>query len=66
MNWSSATEFWAMGGYGFFVWGSFLVCLLVMVVEPWMAYRQLRAAKSQLRRQVLAAQWIDEEKGTAQ
>lgn len=66
MNWSSATEFWAMGGYGFFVWGSFLVCLLVMVVEPWMAYRQLRTAKSELRRQVLAAQWIDEEKGTAQ
>ena len=66
MNWSSATEFWAMGGYGFFVWGSFFVCLLVMVVEPWLAYRQLRLAKSELRRQVLAAQWIDEEKGTAQ
>lgn len=66
MIWSSAAEFWAMGGYGFFVWGSFLACLLVMVVEPLMAYRQLSAAKWELRRQLLATQQIDEEKGTAQ
>ena len=23
MNWGSASEFFAMGGYGFYVWGSF-------------------------------------------
>ena len=25
MNWASASEFFAMGGYAFYVWGSFLV-----------------------------------------
>ena len=24
MNWASASDFFAMGGYGFYVWGSFL------------------------------------------
>lgn len=30
MNWSSATEFFAMGGYGLYVWGSFGVTALVI------------------------------------
>ena len=25
MNWASASDFFAMGGYAFYVWGSFLV-----------------------------------------
>jgi heme exporter protein D len=25
VNWASAADFLAMGGYGFYVWGSFLV-----------------------------------------
>ena len=25
MNWGSAADFFAMGGYGFYVWGSYLV-----------------------------------------
>ena len=25
MNWASTSDFFAMGGYGFYVWGSFLV-----------------------------------------
>jgi heme exporter protein D len=25
MSWASASDFFAMGGYGFYVWGSFLV-----------------------------------------
>jgi heme exporter protein D len=33
MNWNSATEFWAMGGYGLYVWGSFGVTALVLVFE---------------------------------
>jgi heme exporter protein D len=24
VNWASAADFFAMGGYGFYVWGSFL------------------------------------------
>ena len=27
MNWSSAAEFFAMGGYGLYVWGAYAVTL---------------------------------------
>ncbi|MEY2690444.1 MAG: heme exporter protein CcmD [Pseudomonadota bacterium] len=47
MNWNSAGEFFAMGGYGLYVWGSYAVCALVMIVEPLrilQRHRQARAA----------------------
>ncbi len=34
MNWSSASEFFAMGGYGLYVWGSYAVAAALMVLEP--------------------------------
>ena len=34
MNWGSAAEFFAMGGYAPYVWGSFAVVALCMLVEP--------------------------------
>jgi heme exporter protein D len=34
MNWGSAQEFFHMGGYGFYVWGSYIVALAVMLLEP--------------------------------
>jgi heme exporter protein D len=34
MNWGSAQEFFHMGGYGFYVWGSYAVSLGLMVAEP--------------------------------
>jgi len=46
MRWQSWAEFWHMGGYAFFVWGSVGVCALLMLIEV----LQARAA----RRQVLA------------
>ena len=46
MRWQSWAEFWHMGGYAFYVWGSVGVCALLMLIEVW----QARAA----RRQVLA------------
>ncbi len=33
MNWGSAAEFFAMGGYGLFVWGSYAVSAIVIVAE---------------------------------
>ena len=33
MNWDSAAAFWAMGGYGTFVWGSFGVTAVCVVLE---------------------------------
>ena len=33
MNWGSPVEFFHMGGYALYVWGSYGVTLLVFVVE---------------------------------
>jgi heme exporter protein D len=44
MNWGSPSEFFAMGGHGLYVWGSYGVTALLMVVEPWLAARRLRSA----------------------
>ncbi|HEX6362065.1 MAG TPA: heme exporter protein CcmD [Albitalea sp.] len=44
MNWGSAEAFFEMGGYGLYVWGSYVVTLLLMVVEPWLAARRKRRA----------------------
>ncbi|WP_280156109.1 heme exporter protein CcmD [Piscinibacter sp. XHJ-5] len=44
MNWNSASEFLAMGGYGLYVWGSYAVTALIMAAEPWLAARRRRRA----------------------
>ncbi len=50
MQWHSLAEFFAMGGYGLYVWGSYGVAAVLMSIEPLLAasrHRQaLRAAKS--------------------
>ena len=33
MQWGSWSEFWAMGGYGLYVWGSYLVTVVCLVAE---------------------------------
>jgi heme exporter protein D len=33
MHWGSLSEFLAMGGYGFYVWGSYLVTAAVLAAE---------------------------------
>ncbi len=35
MHWNSLAEFLAMGGYGFYVWGSFGVTFVCMALELW-------------------------------
>lgn len=44
MNWNSAAEFFAMGGYGLYVWGSYGVAAAFMLVEPVLAVRRRRRA----------------------
>ncbi len=44
MYWNSPTEFFAMGGYGLYVWGSFGVTAVLMLVEPVLAGRRHRRA----------------------
>jgi heme exporter protein D len=44
MIWNSAADFWAMGGYGFYVWGSFGVTALLMALEVgWVRQQRQRA-----------------------
>ncbi len=45
MNWSSLSDFVAMGGYGLYVWGSFGVTAVVMLGEM----ASLRARRRALR-----------------
>ena len=51
MNWSSWSEFAAMGGYGFYVWGSFGVTAVVLIGEV----LSLRARRKALRHAALSS-----------
>jgi heme exporter protein D len=44
MQWGSASEFFAMGGYGLYVWVSFGVTALCMVGEALAVWRRHAAA----------------------
>ncbi len=48
MNWASWSDFFAMGGYGFYVWGSYLVSLLCMAGEIAVVFNQKRTMHKQL------------------
>jgi len=50
MNWTAAGEFFAMGGYAFYVWGSFLVTAACIAAEALI----LRARRKQALRRVRA------------
>ena len=39
MIWQSASEFWAMGGYGVYVWGSMGVSAALLALEVWLAHK---------------------------
>ena len=44
MNWHSSAEFFAMGGYGLYVWGAYAVTAAFMLTEPWLVARRRRRA----------------------
>ena len=44
MNWNSAADFFAMGGYGLYVWGSYGATLLLMTIEPLLTRWRLQQA----------------------
>jgi heme exporter protein D len=54
MNWGSPAEFFAMGGYGLYVWGSFGVCAALMIVEPILASKRRKDILRSLRRERIA------------
>ena len=44
MHWNSLNEFLAMGGYGFYVWMSFGLTALSMLIELLMLRRRVKSA----------------------
>ena len=40
MSWASASEFFAMGGYGLYVWGAYGVTAALMLIDPIAAARR--------------------------
>jgi len=54
MNWASPAEFFAMGGYALYVWGSFGVTALALLIEPFLVRHRRSAILRSLRRERLA------------
>jgi heme exporter protein D len=52
MNWANSEAFWAMGGYGLYVWGSFGVVAIGLAAEVLMARRASRQIWRNLRDEV--------------
>jgi len=48
VNWNSAADFFAMGGYGTYVWGSYAVTLACMAVEPVLVVLRHQRARREL------------------
>jgi heme exporter protein D len=61
MSWGGAGEFLAMGGYGPFVWGSFAIAALCMLIEPLVAHARHRRALAELKRAGVAARGLGHE-----
>ena len=49
MQWHSVSDFFAMGGYAFYVWGSVAACALAMAVEAGALRRRHRLLVRRLR-----------------
>ncbi len=50
MMWKSGTEFWSMGGYGLYVWGSFGATALGVALEVWLLRSGQRSLVKRLQR----------------
>jgi heme exporter protein D len=54
MYWNSLSDFLAMGTHGLYVWGSFIVMALAMLLEPVLLVRGRKQLIARLRRQLRA------------
>ena len=55
--WNSPAEFFAMGGYALYVWCSFGVCALVLLLEPLAVRARHKKIVQRLQREVVAEQF---------
>ena len=58
--WNSFGDFLHMGGYGLYVWGSFGVTAVIMIVEPIVVARNRKNTISRLKRQLRAESRVTE------
>lgn len=58
--WNSFSDFLHMGGYGLYVWGSFGVTVVIMIVEPIVVARTRKNTISRLKRQLRAESRVTE------
>lgn len=54
MNWGSWADFWAMGGYGVYVWGAYFVAGVVLVTEVVLVRQRRGNVLDHLRRRARA------------
>jgi heme exporter protein D len=54
MIWNSWNDFWAMGGYGLYVWGSFGVSALCIALEMLWVKNARAQALSQIAHELVA------------
>lgn len=50
MHWSGWGEFWLMGGYALYVWGSFAITGLLILMEVFLLRKNRNETMKQLRR----------------
>ncbi len=59
-QWHSIGEFFAMGGYGFYVWGSYLVTFGFIIAEIFLVRKQRRDVRKQIARLARLNDKVDE------
>ncbi len=50
MDWASWDDFWAMGGYGLYVWGSYGAFLIAILIEIILLRRGQKETLKRLKR----------------
>ena len=53
MNWASAADFWAMGGYAFYVWGSYGAVVAVIAIELWLLKARRSSAVAEVKQETM-------------
>lgn len=48
MNWASMSDFFSMGGYGLYVWGSYLVAIVCIAGEVILVFNRRRTLMKHL------------------
>lgn len=61
MIWKSLEDFIAMGGYGFYVWGSYLVTAALIMAEIFMLRMRRRAIEKARQMQALLSEQVKHE-----